>query len=332
MTRAFTLVLLAAFSCAPAPASPSSPPPFTVVTFNTGTAPELPFPADAGYGAAQAALSDAFYGDGLAWLPAVANTRAFFAGVQPDVVAFQEVFHPDVCPTVSTDGGTGFLCETWRPGDPTVAQQVLGAGYQVACQLGKPDKCLGVKRTFGTVRGCEGELCLEGLAGVKIDGCGSGSRLGRGVIELTAGGTLTVVAVHGTSGISQEDQACRVKQIDQLFVDFGGGGPAASGSPTLILGDFNTDPYRLAPADVSATRWRDFVGPRKTFHFVTQAGDDAPASYGGLFNIDHVVSDVLTGSCWIAGVTSAHPDVNDFVYFDHKPHVCTLEFPLAPVR
>lgn len=29
----------------------------------------------------------------------------------------------------------------------------------------------------------------------------------------------------------------------------------------------------------------------------------------------------------MAGVTEGHEDVNDFVYFDHKPHVCALELP-----
>lgn len=310
--------------CAAPPATPE-PLRLTAVTFNTGTSEGLPWTPDSGYGPEQAALSDQFYGDGLAWLPAVANTTAFFAQLQPDLVAFQEIFHPGDCAQVPVDGGTGFLCETWRPGDLTVAQQVLGPGYQVACHLGKPDKCLGVKRSFGTLRGCEADLCLEGLAGARVETCGSGSRVGRGVVDLPDGGVLTVVSVHGTSGVAMEDQGCRVKQIEQIFVDFGlGDGPAANASPVVILGDFNTDPGRFAPADVSAVRWRDFAGPRRPFHFVTPMGADAPASYGGLFNIDHLVSDDFEGTCWIAGVTPGHPDVNDFVYFDHKPHGCAL--------
>jgi len=325
--RALLLLAVLVAACAPSPA-PVEPLRFTAVTFNTGTSEGLPWTPDGGYGPQQAALSDQFYGDGLAWLPAVENTTRFFAAVQPDVVAFQEIFHPGDCPSIPVDGGTGFLCETWRPGDPTVAQRVLGAGYQVACNLGKPDKCLGVKKTFGAIRGCAAELCLDGLAGARVDGCGSGSRVGRGVIDFPDGGALTVVTVHGTSGLSAPDMDCRARQVDQVFVDFGlGDGPAANGSPALILGDFNTDPGRFGPADTSAVRWRDFAGPRKPFHFVTAMGQDVPASYGGLFNIDHVVSDVLEGSCWIAGVTDGHPDVNDFVYFDHTPHVCTVELP-----
>ncbi|MEW5739238.1 MAG: hypothetical protein AB1938_09955 [Myxococcota bacterium] len=321
------LVVFAVFGCAPAPA-PVEPLRFTAVTFNTGTSEGQAWTPDSGYGAEQAALSDRFYGDGLAWLPAVENTKAFFARVQPDVVAFQEIFHPGDCPTIPIDGGTGFLCERWRPGDPTVAQEVLGAGYQVACQLEKPDKCLGVKRSFGAIRGCAGELCLDGLAGKRVETCGSGSRVGRGVVDLPDGGAVTIVTVHGTSGISMDDQNCRAKQVDQLFVDFGlGDGPAAQPSPVLILGDFNTDPGRFVPADVSAVRWREFAGPRKPFHFLTAMGPDVPGTYGGLLNIDHVVSDVLTGNCWVAGVTPGHEDVNDFVYFDHKPHVCTVELP-----
>lgn len=319
--------LLSLLACSPAPVV-KQPLTFTAVTFNSGTTQGQPWTPDSGYADEQAAVSDLRYGDGLAWLPSIANTTAFFATLKPDLVAFQEIFHPGDCPTVPTDGGTGFLCDSWRAGDPTVAQQVLGAGYQVACHLGKPDKCVGVKRSFGTIAGCASDLCLDGLAGSKIDGCGGGSRVGRGVIDLASGGTLTVVSVHGTSGLSTDDQGCRVKQIDQIFVDFGlGEGPAAKGAPLLILGDFNTDPDRLAPADASAVRWRNFVGPRKGFDFLTSIGAKAQPSYGGVINIDHMISDRLKGTCWAAGVTEGHPDVNDFVYFDHKPHVCALTLP-----
>lgn len=56
-------------------------------------------------------------------------------------------------------------------------------------------------------------------------------------------------------------------------------------------------------------------------------GPTATPTYAGLFNIDHVVSDVATGSCWTAGISPGHPDVLDAVYFDHKPVVCALDLP-----
>lgn len=296
------------------------------VTFNAGTTEGLRHddPPDDGYTSEDAMVSDMWYGDGLAWLPAVEATRDWLAEVQPDVIAFQEIFYAGECPDIPADAYDGFFCETWSEGDPTVAQVILGEGYQVACNLGKPDKCLAVKRSFGTFRGCDADLCLDGLDGARVPDCGSGSRIGRGVIELADGGTITVVNVHGSSGVTVDDIGCRVQQFEQVFVDLDGE-PAANGEVNIVLGDFNTDPGRLADGDDSAARVLDFVGEGHDFHFVTDVGRRAEPTYAGLFDIDHVISDAFEGSCWSAGVTEGHPDVIDAVYFDHKPAVCTLE-------
>lgn len=305
------------------------PPPeltFVAVTFNTGTTAGLPHDdlPDDGYTSAEAAISDMWYGDGLAWPPAIEAARAFLAEVSPDVVAFQEIFHAGDCAAIPAENHAGFFCAGYVDGAPTVAQVVVGAGYQVACHLGKPDKCLAVKRSFGTFRGCAADLCLDGLDGAEVPDCGSGSRVGRGVVELEAGGALTVVNVHGSSGLAEADRACRVAQFDQVFVDLDGA-PAASGSANVVLGDLNTDPGRFAISDESAARFNDFAGEDRAFDFITEVGPDVTPTYGGIVNIDHVVSDVYRGECWTAGVTEGHPAVTSAVYFDHLPAVCTLE-------
>jgi hypothetical protein len=69
------------------------------------------------------------------------------------------------------------------------------------------------------------------------------------------------------------------------------------------------------------------VGPAKAFQFVTAVGEDAPATYAGLFTIDHVVSDSFVGDCWTAGVTEGHPPVTEARVFDHHPTVCALRRP-----
>lgn len=309
-------------ACSP-PRSPARS--FTAVTFNTGTTENLPWTPDGGYGPAQARLSDQHYGDGLAWAAFVDDARRFFEALQPEVVAFQEVFHSPDCALVPEAAKPGFVCERWAPGQPTVAQVVLGPGYQVGCNLGKPDKCVAVKRSFGALRGCRADLCLDALAGARVESCGQGSRVGRAVIELGAGGALTVAHVHGTSGASAADAACRARQVEQVFVELGtGDGPAANGEKNLVLGDLNTDPGRLAPGDPSAVRWLDFVGGRARFRFHTPVGPEATPTYGGLLNIDHVASDAFTGDCWVAGVTPGRPPVAKETYFDHAPHVCAL--------
>jgi hypothetical protein len=257
-------------------------------------------------------------------MPAVDAAREFFAAVAADVVVFQEIFFSDECADVPAEARTDFVCETWSPGDPTVAQVVLGEGYQVACHPGKPDACAAVDRAFGTFRGCAEDFCVEGLDGYRIEDCGGGARVARGTIDLVDGGSLTVVSVHGTSGLDGDSIDCRVQQVEQVFVDLGDGSPGANGEVSLVMGDLNTDPGRSALLDDSAARWNAFVGPRREFHFVTDVGFGATPTYEGLLNIDHVISNGLEGECWVAGVTDGHPGVIEATYFDHKPHVCTV--------
>lgn len=315
------------FGCAPNGKEEPSLRPFVAVTFNTGTTLGLAHDdgPDDGYTADHAARSDAWYGDGLAWLGAVDATTAFFADLRPQVVGFQEIFWSEACAEIPVEDHEDFVCEQWSPGDPTVAQAVLGLGWQVACHPGKPDKCLAVREDFGRFQGCEADFCLEGLDGFPVEGCGSGARVARGVVQRADGTELTVVNVHGSSGLAVDDQACRVAQVDQVFVDLGDGEPGANGAVNLVLGDFNTDPGRWTQVDTSAARWAEFVGGDLTFAFLTQVGEQAQGSYQGVADIDHMVSDGLTGDCWMAGVTDDTPPVLDTVYFDHHPVVCTLQ-------
>ncbi|MCA9592102.1 MAG: hypothetical protein KC776_02300 [Myxococcales bacterium] len=296
---------------------------FSVVTFNTGTTLGLPFDGD--YTSDNAAITDQYYGNGLSWKSVIADTRAFFDGLSPDVVGFQEIFWPGDCAAIPAEDKAGYVCDGWKDGDPTVTEMVLGAGYQVACHQGHPDKCLGVKKSFGSIRGCTADLCLDGLDGAEVTGCGHGSRLGRAVVDLAAGGEITVVNVHGNSGLAQADQDCRAQLFALVFEDLGNGEPAANGARNVILGDFNTDPGRNTDFDESAQLVVKHVGDGKPFHFVTDVGPEAPPTYAGFFDIDHVISDAFDGSCWTAGITDGHPAVTETVYFDHKPAVCTLK-------
>jgi hypothetical protein len=312
-------------------ATPAPARTFTAVTFNTGTSGTVdPQAPPGGYGTAQAELEDLWYGNGLAWMPSVEAAKAWLAATDPDVVTFQEIFPPGDCAAIPEEAKAGFFCEGWTDGMPIVAQAILGPEYQVMCHWQKPDKCAGVHRRFGRFRGCDGDLCMEGMAGATVDGCGKGTRIGRGVIDLwDGGGSVTLVNVHGSSGIAAEDQQCRVKQVEQVFVDLGlgDGQPAANGAVNLVMGDFNVDPYRMADADSSAARLLDFAGEGRPFRFLTDEGPEATPTYAGFFTIDHVISDALTGTCWTAGVSEGHPPVTGIVYFDHHPAACTLSMP-----
>jgi hypothetical protein len=298
-------------------------PPFVAVTFNTGTGGTAPAEGNFGYNGEQAFYNDEYYGNGIAWVPFVEMTRQWFETVDPDVVVFQEIFWPGECGGMPTEAHPGFVCEGWTEGDLTVMEMLLGPDYQYACNLGKPDKCAAVHQRFGTIRGCGGPVCLDGFYGSKVEECGGGGRIGRGTIDLVGGGTLTLVNIHGSSGLTEEDADCRVKQFEQIFVDLGDGEPGANGEVNLAMGDLNTDPGRLHTSDLSAARFNDFVGAGKDFHYITEVGMDVPATYGVL-NIDHVVSDKLAGDCWHANVTAGHGPVMDAFFYDHLPAVCLL--------
>ncbi len=300
----------------------------TAVTFNTGTT-ENSVPEDepnGGYTPEQAAWSDAHYGDGLAFEAVVEDTRAWFEELRADVVVFQEIFYSGRCPEVPEQAREGFVCEGWQEGDPTVAQVVLGEGWQVACHPGKDDKCAAVRREFGGFVGLDDDFHLEGLEGATIEGCGSGARVARGVIELVEGGELTLVNVHGSSGISEEDRDCRQRQFRQIFEDLGlgDGRPAADGTRNLVMGDFNTDPGRATEYDDSAAYLASAV-EGSDFAFHSEVGLDAVPSYQGLANIDHVISDAFSGGCVVPGVSEGEPAVSEIVFFDHHPLVCGLD-------
>ena len=295
---------------------------FVAVTFNTGIHPSI---GSNGFTAQQSSYLDTYYGHGLAWGPAIAQAAAFFQRVQPDVVAFQEIFDVEQCASIPVEARQGFVCETWSAGGPTVAELILGPGFQLACNYHNSDKCLAVRTSFGAIEGCTGSVCHDGLAGSAVVGCGAGSRVGRGVVQLASGDELTVVGFHGSSGATDDDIACRVAQVDQVFIDLGDGTAAANGARNLVLGDFNTDPRSPSAllADSSARRWNNFVGVSKPFTFL----NEHLATYHDVFCIDNVVSDALAATCWYPGFDDGGAPVSPEGYFDHTPTVCNVAAP-----
>ena len=62
--------------------------PVVVVTYNTGTTDSLAHDLDTsdGYTSTEAAISNDYYGDGLAWKPAMVAAQAWFTNLKPDIV------------------------------------------------------------------------------------------------------------------------------------------------------------------------------------------------------------------------------------------------------
>ncbi len=291
-----------------------------VVTFNVGSGGS---PANAednlGFGPRESDISDEWFGNGLAFASIVEETRSYLAAVEPDIVAFQEIFWSGDCPTIPEELYPGFVCETWEEGEPTVANLLLGPDWHVVCHPGKPDKCIGVRSAFGRLEGCQDILCLDGLEGSSIEGCGRGARAAGGTIELASGGSLRIVNVHGNSGFGRDETGCRVAQVQQVFAGSDGQPAITRDFPTIVLGDLNTDPGRLAGSDPSAAAWMEEPAEHG-FAFISDVGEDAEPSYV-LLNIDHVLARGAEGTCRIGG------PVVDATHFDHRPIECELAVP-----
>jgi len=135
---------------------------------------------------------------------------------------------------------------------------------------------------------------------------------------------LVLVNAHTTAGMTEADQACRAKQIDQIFLDGGDGEPLANGSVNLVLGDMNTDPFLFAGADSSANAWNKYVGPGKPFHYISTNSPNGPATHVTSMRLDHVVSDVLTGDCVVPGGSPGQPLIMKTTFFDHRPVLCDV--------
>lgn len=331
MKRLHPIVVLALVAaCAtgeePGGAQDEAPRPFVALTFNTGSGASV-LDDSADFGPTQSDQGDEHYGNGLAWDDAITRTAAFLADLEPDLIGFQEIFHAPECDEVPTEAHAGFICERWQAGEPTVLEEVVSDAYQLACHVGTPDECIAVHERFGRIRGCDDRFCLEGVLGGPVgEDCSSKTRVGRVTLDLTDGGELTVVHVHANSGGTPEDDACREVEIDQIFVDQGDGQPAARGERNLILGDFNSDPWRFEGVLGSADRWNQYVED-EGYRFLLGDDGEGWATYGGLIQIDHLVGDAFEPvSCQTAGEHGPEPltPVLPYVHFDHQPVWCTL--------
>ena len=304
-----------------------SSPPFVAMTFNIGTTTGLSHDeGNDGYTQEMSDHTDEFYENSLSWNPAEEALTAFLAAQSPDVVVFQEMFFDPWCADIPIDPDLDFVCQDYTAKRPLQLQRLLGEGYQVACALDEEDNCAGIKRDFGSISGCDDDVCLGALDGMgPPSGCSNGAKVGTLDIETATRGILTLVNVHASSGIRDEDTACRVDQLRQIFVDRGDGVPAAWGRTNLVMGDINTDPFQMSDLDPSAAEWNSHVGDGRGFDYISSDTEEGEPTYAGLFRIDHVVSDALTGGCMVPGESVGTEPMMEATYWDHRPVICTIE-------
>ncbi len=289
-----------------------------VMSFNTGTTPSKGKrnggPEE--YSRKLAKTSDNYYGNGLAWLPAVAAAKKFITDQNADIIGFQEMFDSRNCSTIPKEFHNSFICEGWRKDAPMVIQQVTSEKYQIACHIHDSEKCIAVKKSFGYIEGCYSDICLDALEGEVIKNCGGRSRVGKAIISSYSGEKYNVIHVHGTSGFKGDDKDCRKKQFSLMFNDY-----PESGN-NIILGDFNTDPNKLKRFDRSAKKLKELAKANK---FKRVNGSINRQTYAGLVTLDHIYTDSLDRvSCKAYGVSKNTGYILNQPYFDHVPLVCEL--------
>jgi hypothetical protein len=304
---------------------------FVVVTINGGTSPGRRHNDDEQdglppYTAETSDIVDEFYQNSLSWNPAEAALTTWLAETNPDIAVFQEIFHDPWCLDIDRpqDESLDLVCNGFTDDRRLQVQRMLGERYQYACGARKPDICIAIRRDFGTVAGCDAADCvIEWEGAVPLSDCTSRDRIGRVLITRADGTLLNLVGWHGTSGALPDDSDCRADQLRLVFEDAGDGEPLfREGMPNLLAGDFNFDPMLFVGADVDYLAAR--VGDGLDYQWLSPTDLDGPRSYGGGASIDHMISDELTGGCYIPGSSDGVPAVWERVYWDHRPVVCTL--------
>ena len=306
---------------------------FTVMTFNVGTTDFLPHDNDEkrgegdGYTSAHAAENAKKYSNNLAWMPAERALTELLAERKVDVVLFQELYFDPWCEEVEVDPAMEFVCNDYSAERAWQVRRLLGDEYHIACAAGHRDNCVGVRRSFGEIEGCNGDdVCMSGVVGFPpAGGCTKGERVGTVAVRVMGGPVIHVVNAHVVSGMSEEDMACRKSHFEQIFVDRGDGVPAANGRYNIVGGDMNTDPFLMADGDPSARFWNLHVGAGKEFHYVSSGDASGPPTLSSLFHIDHIISDSATGSCVVAGQSAGVAHVMETSYWDHRPVICDVE-------
>lgn len=220
--------------------------------------------------------------------------------ISPDIVALQEVFDMKLCEGWK-ESSKKKICHKYDEREPKEqARRLLGDDYTIVCDGGANFECIGVRKTLGEVKQCPaGGFCNAGeaLFAPVPDGCNKGASIS--AVDVVIGGTELRI-VNGHPQATGED--CRAAHLKRLFEGADGAEPLASPSrKLLIMGDMNTDPFRLAD-DPSIAVWNAHVGDGRTFRYLSgpaEAAPHYPTCAGRL--LDHVITNFASGACGTLG-------------------------------
>jgi endonuclease/exonuclease/phosphatase family metal-dependent hydrolase len=235
-----------------------------------------------------------------------------------DIVVHQEVLSPTHCDTFTEDD-PAFTCFD-NDNRPPPIRRILGDDYSIVCDQRRHVECIGVHVDFGVIDGMDpGGFLLDGAttpelplaecdwaAGTCNDTNCDGEATVSAVDVTVLAGALPIRLVHvhpNAAGVDADGNVytgapCRALQLEQAFENL------VSADPTIMAGDFNMDPVRLASDDEDAL-WQAHVGTGNRFTDFTPVDEEgiqhATRRAGLGLAIDHVLADRATGSCTVWG-------------------------------
>jgi endonuclease/exonuclease/phosphatase family metal-dependent hydrolase len=249
--------------------------------------------------------------------PVEQRAAAALRELSPDVVAFQEILPVDpfdLCAEAPSPNPAN-LCAAPRA-TGLQATRLLGPGYRVACDTRFGWECLAVK---------EGVLDVAGSLATRpvLPACEDrGFTLNSATIRVE-GWPVTVTVGHPDS----RDAECRRDQVRDLFE-----GAVPAEVPTLVMGDWNLDPFR--EDDVSVEYWNASVASRFAYASTQEltffplapsqldptgeVRDPEPANPGGARTIDLVLAaGGVGGTCRVQRIDGGGG-------MDHRAQVCRV--------
>jgi endonuclease/exonuclease/phosphatase family metal-dependent hydrolase len=247
------------------------------------------------------------------------RVRDSIRALEPDVVALQEISTAAQCEKRSERRPKKVCAQENRTEAEEQTRRILGPGYTIAIAKGRYE-AIAVKVSAGTIKGCEpGAICWAGYLPNLPEGCDPGFSIS--AVDAALKGTeVRVVNVHPDS----IKRRCRTLELEQAFA-------LATGPKNLMLGDWNTDPYRGRGEDVEV--WKREVAKRP---FTVHSGlmEHDPPYWTDLVpwpwpdkTLDHVLSDFARGVCTTLGVAPGTRRLDHDGDLDHRGLLCELTMP-----
>ena len=241
----------------------------------------------------------------------------------PDIVVLQEVLPTTHCETLG-ETDPAFTCFDSDNREAPI-RRILGEDYTIVCDSRQHVECIGVRTGFGAIAGFDlGAYDISGASTppLPLDECiysaGECSDLYCDAESTVSAVTVTtefedLQVVHAHPNAAGQNAAgvytgapCRELQLQQVFEGLAGFGDAAlvGTGASLVAGDFNMDPVRLA-SDGEMALWSRNVGDGNRFADYTPLDENGAQHATRRMNfglaIDHVLADRAAGECTVYG-------------------------------